>query len=175
LLAKADMLVQAIALTASVLASPSPSASSEPIAAYLAPVDESVLGEEFSAAKVEKTLRDRLARRARLRLVDERTPQAMRLQVTGCARVQESRAKKDPQRHPPVTLPPGGRGAGTILTKDEEYGVSVENRTFVILSVRVVWQDETRELSSGEDDLTLEAAASTVAREIEKLLKRKRR
>jgi hypothetical protein len=66
-------------------------------------------------------------------------------------------------------------GAGTILTKDGEYGFSVENRTFVVLSVRVVWEDETRELASGEADLTLKAAASTVAREIEKLVKRKQR
>ena len=169
------MLVQAIVLAASALAAPRPSPSSEAIAAYLDPVDESVLGEDFSAAQVETTLRERLASRTALRLVDERTREGMRLQVTGCVRVDESAVKRDRERHPPVTLPPGGRGAGTILTKDEEYGFSAENRTFVVLAVRVVWQDETREIASGEADMTLKAAASTVAREIEKLVKRKPR
>jgi hypothetical protein len=168
------MLFQAVVLVASTLDAPRAAASSEPIAAYLVPVDESVLGEEFSAAQVEKKLRDRLARRATLRLVDERTREGMRLQVTGCARVEESRVKHR-ERHPPVTLPPGRPRSGAILEKDEDYGFAVENRSFVILAVRVVWEDETRELVSGEDDLTLEAAASTVAREIEKLIKRKRR
>jgi hypothetical protein len=71
-----------------------------------------------------------------------------------------------------VTSPPPG---GTTVIRDEEYGASVENRIFVVLSVRVAWQDETRELASGEVDLSLEAAASKVARELEKLAKQKGR
>jgi hypothetical protein len=169
------MLLQAVVLVASALAAPGASSRSEAIAAYLVPIDDAVLGKEFTAAQVETRLRDRLGRRSALLLVDEPTRGGMRVQVTGCARVQESAARRDPERHPPVTLPPGGRGKGTILTKDEEYGVSVENRTFVILAARVTWQDETREIVSGEDDQTLEAAASTIAREIEKLAKRKPR
>jgi hypothetical protein len=172
---QAVMLFQAIVVVASALAAPGASPSSDGIPTYLVPVDDSVLGKEFTAAQVETRLRDRLARRSALRLVDEPTRGGMRVQVTGCARVQETAARRDPERHPPVTLPPGGRGKGTIITKDEEIGVSVENRTFVILAVRVTWQDETREIASGEDELTLEAAASTVAREIEKLVKRKPR
>jgi hypothetical protein len=93
----------------------------------------------------------------------------MRVQVTGCARVRQSTVKQDRQKHPPVTLPKGG----TTLIREEEHGASVENRTFVVLSVRVVWQDETRELASGEADLSLEDAASMVARELERLAKRK--
>jgi len=166
---QAKMLAHVVVLVLSALAAPRPS-SGAAISTYLAPVDEDVLGEEFSAAKVETTLRDRLKRRAGLRLVDEPERGGMRVQVTGCARVQESTVKRDRERHPPVTLP---KGHGTTLIRDEEHGVSVENRTFVVLSVRVVWQDETRELASGEVDLSLEAAASMVARELEKLAKRK--
>jgi hypothetical protein len=164
------MLAQIMVLAVSALAAPGPP-SGAAISTYLVPVDEDVLGEEFSAAKVEKTLRDRLTRRAALRLVDEPEPGGMRVQVTGCARVQESKVKRDRERPPPVTLPKGG----TTLIREEEYGASVANRNFVVLSVRVVWQDETQELASDEVDLSLEAAASRVARELEKLAKRKGR
>jgi hypothetical protein len=163
------MLLQAVVLAASALAAPTPS-SGAAIAAYLVPVDEAVLGEEFSAAKVEKTLRDRLGRRAVLRLVDEFERGGMRLQVTGCARAQEMIVERERSEPPPVNLPRPRKW----LVRDEAYGVSAENRTFVVLSVRVVWQDEVRELISGDADLTLEAAASTVARELEKLVKRNR-
>jgi hypothetical protein len=162
------MLAHVVVLVVSALAAPG-APSGAAISTYFAPVDEDVLGEEFSAAKVEATLRDRLKRRTALRLVDEPEPGAMRVQVTGCARVRQSTVKQDRQRHPPVTLPKGG----TTLIREEEHGASVENRTFVVLSVRVVWQDETRELASGEADLSLEDAASMVAREIERLAKRK--
>ena len=161
-----------VVLAVSALAAPRPTSGAS-ISTYLAPVDEEVLGEEFSAAKVETTtLRDRLRRRTALRLVDGPEHGGMRVQVTGCARVQAPTVKRDPQRHPPVTLP---MGHGTTMIREEEHGVSVENRTFVVLSVRLVWQDETREIASGEADLSLEAAASMVARELEKLAKRKGR
>ena len=165
------MLFYAVVLAAAALAAPQPSSSS--IAAYLVPVDESVLAEEWSAAKVETTLRERLGRRASLRVVDEWERGGMRVQVTGCARVEGPEVKRE--RKPPITLPPGVKGAGTILTKDEEYGYSVEKRSLVVLSVRVVWQDEVRDIASGEADQTLEAAASTIARELEKLVKRNQR
>jgi hypothetical protein len=165
------MLIQAVVLVASALAAPGPSASSAAIATYLVPVDEAVLGEDFSAAQVETALRGRLARRSALRLVDELTRGALRVQVTGCARVNASTVKRE--LHPPATLPPG-RGHGRVVIRDEEYGATAENRTFVVLLVRATWQDETREFASGEADLTLEGAASTVARQIEKLVKGKR-
>jgi hypothetical protein len=165
------MLVQAVVLVASALAASRPSSGA--IATYLVPVDESVLGEDFSAAQVETTLRERLGRRAALRLVDELERGSARVQVTGCTRVEGSTVKREREPQPPVTLPPG-RGTGTTKIIDEVFGVSVENRAFVVLSVRVIWQDEVRDLASGENDQTLEAAASTVARELEKLVKRKR-
>ena len=168
------MLFQALVLMASALG-PHGSASPEPITAYLVPVDEGVLGKEYSAAQLEKTLRDRLVRRAGLRLADEMTRGAMRLQVTGCAHVEESGVKKDGEGHPPVTLPPGLPRSRAIVERGEEHGASIEKRSFVILFVRVTWEDETREFTSGEDDLTLQAAVSAVVREIEKLVKRKRR
>jgi hypothetical protein len=168
---QADMLGQAVVLLASALAAPGPSPSSAEIATYLVPVDEYVLSEDFSAAQVETVLRARLARLSALRLVDELTRGGMRVQVTGCARVTGPTVKRDPR--PPVTLPPG-RGHGRVVVRDEEYGAAVENRTSVVLLVRATWQDETRDLASGEADQTLEAAASTVAREIEKLVKQKR-
>lgn len=167
----AKMLVPAVVVVAA-LAAPNPSPSSMP--AYLVPVDESVLGEEFSAAQVETTLRERLGRRAAFRLVDEWDRGGVRVQVTGCARVEWSAVKREREPHPPVTLPPGAKPRRTLI-RDEAYGVSVENRTLVVLSVRVVWQDEVRDLVSGELDQTLEAAVSTVARELEKLVKRKQR
>jgi len=165
------MLVQVVVLAAAAFAAPRPASSA--ISAYLVPIDESVLGEEFSAAKVETTVRKRLGRSAALRLVDEFERGGMRVQVTGCARVEGPTVTRE--RRPPITVPPGVKGAGTILTKDEEYGYSVENRSLVVLSVRVVWEDEVRDLASGEADQTLEAAASTIARELEKLVKRKQR
>jgi hypothetical protein len=140
------------------------------VSAYLAPVEEDAVGEDFSAAQVEKTLRDRLSRRAALRLVDEAERGGMRLQVTGCTRVQQARVTRDREPQPPVTLPKGG---ATVI-REESYGVSVENRTFVVLSVRVVWQDEARELASGDLDLSLDDAAAAVARQLETLAKRKR-
>jgi hypothetical protein len=94
----------------------------------------------------------------------------MRLQVTGCTRVQQARVTRDREPQPPVTLPKGG---ATVI-REESYGVSVENRTFVVLSVRVVWQDEARELASGDLDLSLDDAAAAVARQLETLAKRKR-
>ena len=168
------MLFPAFVLAASASAALDPTPSPAAIAVYLAPVDESVLGREFNAAMVEETLRDRLARKSTLRLVEERTREGMRLQVTGCARVEDSAVKRDTERHPPVTLPPG-RPRSRLQGIDEDHGLKAETRSFVILAVRVVWEDETRELASGEDDLTLEAAASSVARQIEKLVKRKPR
>ena len=168
------MLLRAVVLAASASAALSSPASPAAIAVYLAPIDESVLGKEFSAAKVEKTLRDRLARKGMLRVVDERTREGMRLQVTGCAHVEDSAVKQDPGRHPPVTLPPG-RPRGRLEGIDEDHALKAENRSFVLLSVLVVWEDETREIVTGEDDLTLEAAASTVAREIGNMVKRKPR
>ena len=165
----ANMLIQAVVLVA--LAAPR--LSSDAIATYLVPVDETVLGEDFSAALVETTLRERLGRRAALRLVDEFERGAVRVQVTGCTRLEGSTVKREREPQPPVTLP-HGRGTGRTKVIDEEFGASVVNRKLVVLSVRVVWQDEVREIASGEADQTLEAAASTVARELEKLVKRKR-
>ena len=167
------MLFLAVALAASAAIDPTPSASGA-IAVYLAPVDDAVLGREFSAAKVEKTLRDRLERKGMLRLVDEKTREGMRVQVTGCARVEDAAIKRGPTDHPPVTLPPG-RPRGRLQGIDEDHVLKTETRSFVILSVLVVWEDERREIASSEQDLSLEAAASMVAREIEKLAKRKRR
>jgi hypothetical protein len=171
LLRSRHMLVQAVVLVASAFATPRPSSGA--IATYLVPVDETVLGKDFSAAQVETTLRERLGRQAALRLVDELERGGMRVQVTGCARVEGSTVKREREPQPPVTLP-HGRGTGTTKIIDEVFGASVEKRKLVVLSVRVVWQDEVRDLASGEADQTLEAAASTVARELEKLVKRKR-
>jgi hypothetical protein len=162
------VLAVAAVLVASVLGvTPSPSGK---ISAYLAPVDEEVVGEDFTAFQVENKLRDRLRRRNSLRLVDEPERGSMRLQVTGCTRVQAPRVTRDREPHPPVTLPPGG----PTVIRDESYGVSVENRVFVVLSVRVVWQDEPQEIASGELDISLDDAASAVVRELEKLAKRKK-
>lgn len=166
------MLAQAVLVVASALATSRP--SKDAIPAYVVPVDEGILGKDCTAAKVETTLRERLGRRSALRVVDELERGGVRIQVTGCARVEGPTATRDRERPPPVTLPPGAP-TGRIKVRDEEYGVSFENRIFVFLSVRVVWQDETRDLASGEKDQTLEAAAATVAREVEKLIKRKRR
>jgi hypothetical protein len=165
------MLVQAVVLVASALAPSGPSSGA--IATYLVPVDETVLGEDFSAAQVETTLRERLGRRTSLRLVDEFERGAVRVQVTGCMRVAGSTVKREREPQPPVTLP-HGRGTGTTKIIDEVFGASVEKRKLVVLSVRVVWQDEVRDFASAEVDQTLEAAASTVARELEKLVKRTR-
>ncbi len=163
------MLAHAFVLAVSALAAPkAPSATA--IATYLAPIEEEVLGEEFSAAKVEKTLRDRLKSRSALRVMDEPERGSMRVQVMGCARVEGVAVKRDRSKNPPAGLP---MGHGTTLIKDEQYGASVESKSFVVLSVRVVWEDETRDIASGEQDLSLEAAASMVARELEKLAKKK--
>lgn len=62
---------------------------------------------------------------------------------------------------------------GPLLIRDESHGVSIENQSFVVLSVGVVGQDETREIPSGEWDQSVDAAVSTVANELEKLAKRK--
>jgi hypothetical protein len=164
-----QVLAHAVMLLASALGTGPPS-SVAAVSAYLAPVDEDVVGEAFTTAQVEKKLRERLSRRTGLRLVDEPERGAMRLQVTGCTRGQEARVTRDREPQPPVTLPKGG----TTVIRDESYGVSVENRTFVILSVRVVWQDEAREVASGEKDLSLDDAVAAVVRELEKLAKGKR-
>jgi hypothetical protein len=164
-----QVLAHAAMLLASTLGAGS-SSSAVTVSAYLAPVEDDVVGQDFSAAQVEKKLRDRLGRRGPVRLVDEPERGAMRLQVTGCTRVQDASVTRDRAPQPPVTLPKGG---GTVI-REESYGASVENRTFVVLSVRVVWQDEVREFASGERDLSLDDAAAAVARELEKLAKRKR-
>ena len=165
------MLLQAVVLVVSALAASGPSSGA--IATYLVPVDEAVLGEKFSAPQVETTLRERLGHRSALRLVDEFERGGVRVQVTGCTWVEGSAVKREREPQPPLTLP-HGRGTGTTKIIDEMFGVSVEKWKLVVLSVRVVWQDEVRDLTSGEFDQTLDAAASTVARELEKLVKRKR-
>ena len=166
------MLANLVLGMAALAAPPSPSPV---IHAHLGTVDEAVVG-EFTADEVEVTLRERLSRRSGLRLVDEPESGGLRLHVTACRRIHVSTGKLEVRRDPVTVLTPlstGGFGEGR--GNDTLYGVSAGSKDWVLLSVRLVWGDETHELVSGERDLSLEAAATTVAKALETLAKKQAR
>jgi hypothetical protein len=141
----------------------------------LASIDEAVVG-GFEASEVESRLRSRLARQKGLRLVEDPTADGLRLRVTACYRVEKSKSTVEVRRDPVTVLTPrSGGGFGEGHGNDTMYGVSADSKDWVLLRLQVSWQDETLEIASGERDLSLEAAASTVVKQLEKLAKMKAR
>jgi hypothetical protein len=137
-----------------------------PTSVYLEPVEDSAV-QGIAVEKVEKALRERLARDKRMQLVTSAEEAALVLSVAEClAWGEKKRVTEITDRTP--NLPTDGLGG---RRGPDAWGTRTENRTRVSLVVRASWKDRFHDLASHEDDRTLKAATDSVAGALSRLLK----
>jgi hypothetical protein len=136
-----------------------------PVAISLAPVTAEAL-HGCDADNLAKTLRGRLDKAKRFRLVSENETAAIVLEVLECSRV-EQRTATFTSKGGPIVGPVGG---GVGIGSDSEIGVQTGSTRSVVLRARVGAGSRFIEVAAGPKDRTLREAADTVRNAIDKAL-----
>ena len=145
-------------------------ADARPVTAtvFLAPIGEDVVS-GLESAKVEASLRKKLAGKKTVSLAPSAEEATIVLRVTECLAWSEKRRVNEWQERPAVMPTEGG---GVAEGNEGVYGARTETRSQVALTVRASWGERFLDLQSSDTDSNLQQAVDSVAGQLDRLVKK---